>query len=57
MPEVDTEGVTSEQILSHYFEKLTLSMRVLEGTSLEEKEKSIIYYENSKALFDRLKNG
>ena len=56
-PSVDSDSVTTEQILENYFDNLSISVRVLEGTSLEDNEKINSYYESSKILFERIKNG
>lgn len=39
------------------FEMLRVSLRAAEGSSIERSEEDMAYYEDSMALFDRLKNG
>ena len=36
---------------------LRVSLRAAEGSSIERSEEDMAYYEDSMALFDRLKNG
>lgn len=56
-PETDEDENFTGEMLSQLFEKLRVSFRASEGTSIEKKQKYIDYYEDSLALFRRLESG
>lgn len=55
-PEPNDENFTGE-ILLELFEKLKVSVRTAEGSSIQQKEKYMRYYEDSMEFYQRLKDG
>ena len=43
-------------MISELFSRLRVSVRAAEGSSIEKKEKDMDYYNDSMALFERMKN-
>lgn len=54
--EVKSE-MMSQDVLAQLYERLRVSVRGAEGTSIEKKEASMQYYQDSKAFLERLKTG
>ncbi len=57
VPETGPDDSFTGEILSQLYEKLKVSVRAAEGTSIERKEKDIAYHQASLAFYQRLKNG
>lgn len=54
---VSEEGeLYTSEILTELYERLRVSCRAAEGSSIENNEKDMEYYQSSMALFERLKN-
>ena len=50
------EGLYTPEMISELFSRLRVSVRAAEGSSIEKKEKDMDYYNDSMALFERMKN-
>ena len=50
------DGMSTPEMISELFSRLRDSMRAAEGSSIEKKEKDMDYYNDSMALFERMKN-
>ncbi len=55
-PEPNDENFTGELLLE-IFEKLKVSVRTAEGSSIERKKKDMLYYEDSMEFYQRLRDG
>lgn len=56
-PETEEGDSFDAAALSKLYGKLKVSIRAAQGTSIEKKEKDMAYYNDSLALYERLKNG
>ena len=50
------DGMYTPEMISELFSRLRVSVRAAEGSSIEKKEKDMDYYNDSMALFERMKN-
>ena len=50
------DGLYTPEMISELFSRLRVSVRAAEGSSIEKKEKDMDYYNDSMALFERMKN-
>jgi len=57
VPETDENDTFTSEILTELFEKLRVSVRASEGSSIEKKEKYMKYYEDCLELYSRLESG
>lgn len=57
VPKTDVEDSFTSDVLLQLYEKLRVSVRAAEGTSIEKKEKDVAYHRDSLELYRRLKTG
>lgn len=56
-PETSENDLWSPEVYRQLYEKLRVSVRAAEGTSIEKDEKDLLYHQDSVKLFQRLKSG